>query len=177
MSSEDKQQRIADYRSFISQYLDLNCDLYSCTHVQCCRKFGHDGPRINNDEKQAVVEAIKAQGLEDIADYVKRHDAIPTTQDEPVSRECKLLDQDKGCLLHYSQKPSVCVEYPVFISESEDSIRIDIDLYCNLIASSNLLRDRERLLREFETRFGKRLDLRLGNSLEDKMHIYYDEER
>jgi hypothetical protein len=176
MELRDKEERLADYRDFIMSYMPkFNCDLYSCTYVQCCNTFGHDGPRILPYEKAEIVEAIRSQGLEDIADYVIRNNSIPATDDEPVTRKCQLLDNN-GCLLHDTKKPSVCVDYPIFISESEESVRIDIDTYCSLIVIRGLSDSKPDIQQEFEARFGKKIELKLGHSLEEKMHIYYDDE-
>ena len=71
MELRDKEERLADYRDFIMSYMPkFNCDLYSCTYVQCCNTFGHDGPRILPYEKAEIVEAIRSQGLEEIADAI-----------------------------------------------------------------------------------------------------------
>ncbi|MCK5025311.1 MAG: YkgJ family cysteine cluster protein [Nanoarchaeota archaeon] len=105
------------------------CD--ACSTTSCCTSFYYVGPRVDDFEKEMVLDNIEKLGrrYDHIRGIINKTSYIPTKGRKQSSKRCQLLADDGRCMV-YESRPDVCREFPLWLDIIDNVLAVTFDTSC-----------------------------------------------
>ncbi|MEA3513947.1 MAG: YkgJ family cysteine cluster protein [Nanoarchaeota archaeon] len=90
------------------------CD--ACSTISCCKSFYNFGPRVDDFEKESVLNGIEKLGrrYNHIKGIINKTSYIPTKGRKQSGKRCQLLADEGRCRV-YESRPDVCRKYQMLL--------------------------------------------------------------